>query len=75
MRDLGLGFLQLGFLRRFRISSAREVTYGFLVGFFKRTRILGAGNVLMGVSTILQSVVVSYPQVMAAMLSTFGGYD
>ena len=68
MRDLGFGFLQLGFLAAVSnlIGQSLEVTYGFLAGFFKRTRILGAGNVLMGVCTVLQSAVGSYPQVMAA---------
>ena len=68
MRDLGFGFLQLGFLAAVSnlIGQSLEVTYGFLTGFFKRTRILGAGNVLMGVCTVLQSAVGSYPQVMAA---------
>ncbi len=71
MRDLGFGFLQLGFLSAVSniIGQSLEVTYGFLTGIFKRTAILGVGNMLMGVSTILHSVVGSYPQLMTARIA------
>jgi MFS family permease len=71
MRDLGFGFLQLGSLSAVSnvIGQSLEVTYGFLAGFFKRTAILGAGNVMMGISTVLHSVVGSYPQLMAARIA------
>lgn len=75
MRDLGFGFLQLGFLSAVSnvIGQSLEVTYGFLAGFFRRTAILGVGNVMMGVSTILHSVVGSYPQLMAARIAASVG--
>ncbi len=70
MRDLGFGFLQLGVLSAVSniIGQSLEAIYGFLTGFFKRTVILGLGNVIMGVATILTSLVGNYPQLMAARI-------
>ncbi|HEY3305082.1 MAG TPA: MFS transporter [Candidatus Binatia bacterium] len=75
MRDLGFGFLQLGFLSAVSgiVGQSLEVTYGFLTGYFRRTTILGAGNVIMGISTLLHSVVGSYPQLMAARVAASMG--
>jgi MFS family permease len=71
MRDLGFGFLQLGLLSAVSgvVGQILEVTYGFLTGYFKRSKILGAGNVIMGIATLLHSVVGNYPQLMAARVA------
>jgi MFS transporter, FSR family, fosmidomycin resistance protein len=42
------------------------VIYGFFAGFFKRTKILGTGNVIAGTVAMLQALVQSYPQLLVA---------
>lgn len=68
MRDLGFGFLQLGVLSAVANLTGQglQVTYGFFAGLFKRTAILGLGNVILGVSTIFHALVGSYPQLVVA---------
>jgi len=68
MKDLGFGFLQLGVLSGVSNLTGQglEVVYGFLTGFFRRAALLGLGNVIMGVTTIVHSLVGSYPQLLAA---------
>jgi MFS family permease len=64
MRDLGFGFLQLGVLSAVSslTGNGLQVVYGLLAGMFKRTTMLGLGNVVLGLSTILHSLVGNYPQ-------------
>jgi len=68
MKDLGFGYLQLGVLSAASNLTGQglEAFCGFLTGFFKRTTLLGTGNVLMGVVTMVHSLIVSYPQLLLA---------
>ena len=64
MRDLGFGFLQLGVLSAISglTGNGLQVVYGLLAGMFRRTTMLGLGNVVLGLSTMLHALVGSYPQ-------------
>ena len=68
MRELGFGLLQLGVISAVSsfVGQGLQVVYGFISGMFRRTRILGAGNVLVGTTAMLQYFVGSYPQLLAA---------
>jgi MFS family permease len=48
------------------VGQGLQVVYGFISGMFRRTTILGTGNVLVGVTAMLQYFVGSYPQLLAA---------
>src|SRR3989338_7216666 len=52
MRDIGFGLLQLGFISALSsfVGQGLQVIYGFFSGMFKRTTILGAGNVIVGLT-------------------------
>ena len=64
MTELGFGLLQLGALSAISnfVGQGLQVVYGLFTGMFKRTVILGAGNVIVGISAIAQYFVGSYPQ-------------
>jgi len=68
MKELGFGLLQLGFLSAVSsfVGQGLQVIYGFIAGFFKRTVVLGAGNVIVGITAMSQYWVASYPQLLAA---------
>lgn len=68
MKELDFGLLQLGFISALSsfVGQGLQVIYGFLTGMFKRTVILGAGNVIVGITGMLQYLVGSYPQLLAA---------
>jgi MFS family permease len=68
MKDLGFGYLQLGVLSAASNLTGQglEAFCGFLTGFFKRTALLGAGNVLMGLLTMIHSLILNYPQLLLA---------
>jgi FSR family fosmidomycin resistance protein-like MFS transporter len=68
MRELGFGLLQLGVISALSnfVGQGLQVIYGFITGMFKRTAILGAGNVIVGITAMLQYFVGSYPQLLAA---------
>jgi MFS family permease len=68
MKDLGFGLLQLGFLSAVSsfVGQGLQVIYGFIAGFFKRTALLGAGNVIVGITAMSQYWIASYPQLLAA---------
>jgi MFS family permease len=68
MRELGFGLLQLGVISAVSsfVGQGLQVVYGFISGMFRRTTILGTGNVLVGVTAMLQYFVGSYPQLLAA---------
>lgn len=75
MTELGFGLLQLGFLSAVSsfVGQGLQVIYGFITGFFKRTVVLGAGNVIVGISAMLQYFVGSYPQLLAARVAIDAG--
>ncbi|HXG53025.1 MAG TPA: MFS transporter [candidate division Zixibacteria bacterium] len=68
MRELGFGLLQLGMISAVSsfVGQGLQVVYGFFAGMFRRTAILGAGNVLVGCTSMMQSLVTSYPQLLVA---------
>ena len=66
MREMGFGLLQLGLISALSafVGQGLQVIYGFFTGFFKRTKILGTGNVVAGTVAMLQCVIHSYPQLL-----------
>jgi FSR family fosmidomycin resistance protein-like MFS transporter len=48
------------------VGQGLQVVYGFITGMFRRTAMLGAGNVIVGITAMLQYFVGSYPQLLAA---------
>lgn len=75
MKELGFGLLQLGALSAISnfVGQGLQVIYGFFTGFFRRTVVLGTGNVIVGVSAIMQFFVGSYPQLLAARVAIDAG--
>src|SRR6266576_4243048 len=75
MGELGFGLLQLGALSAISnfVGQALQVVYGLFTGFFKRTVILGTGNVIVGFSAIAQFFVGSYPQLLVARVAIDAG--
>jgi MFS family permease len=71
MKELDFGLLQLGFISALSsfVGQGLQVVYGFVAGFFKRTTLLGIGNVMVGLVAMLQSFVGSYPQLLAARVA------
>jgi MFS family permease len=68
MRELGFGLFQLGVISAVSsfVGQGLQVIYGFITGMFRRTAILGAGNVIVGITAMLQYFIGSYPQLLAA---------
>src|SRR5215475_4781712 len=75
MQELGFGLLQLGILSAISnfIGQGLQVIYGFFTGFFKRTVVLGAGNVIVGLSAMSQFFVGSYPQLLISRVAIDAG--
>ena len=75
MKELGFGLLQLGALSAISnfVGQGLQVIYGLVTGFFKRTVILGAGNVIVGISAVSQFFVGSYPQLLVARVAIDAG--
>src|SRR4030095_13014032 len=75
MTELGFGLLQLGALSAISnfVGQGLQVVYGLFTGFFKRTVILGTGNVIVGISAIAQFFVGSYPQLLGTRLALDAG--
>src|SRR3989337_3835571 len=64
MKDLGFGLLQLGFISALSsfVGQGLQVIYGFFSGMVQSTTILGAGNVIVGLTGMSQVFVRSYTQ-------------
>lgn len=75
MKELGFGLFQLGALSAISnfVGQGLQVIYGLFTGFFKRTVILGAGNVIVGISAVSQFFVGSYPQLLVARVAIDAG--
>ena len=71
MKELGFGLLQLGFLSALSsfVGQGLQGVYGFFAGFFRRTTLLGAGNVMVGFVAMLQYFVTSYTQLITARVA------
>lgn len=68
MADLGFGYAQLGVLSAVRslLGSATQGFYGFLAPFFRRTHVLGVGNLVLGLGTLLTGFAGSFTGFLAA---------
>ena len=68
MKELGFGLFQLGVISAVSsfVGQGLQVVYGFISGMFRRTAILGAGNIIVGVTAMLQYFVGSFPQLLGA---------
>ena len=75
MTELGFGLVGLGFISALSsfVGQGLQVTYGFLANFFRRTTMLAAGNVVVGLTAMLQYFVGSYPQLVAARVAIDAG--
>ncbi|MGH7797241.1 MAG: MFS transporter [Candidatus Binatia bacterium] len=75
MTELGFGLVGLGFISALSsfVGQGLQVIYGFLASFFKRTTMLAVGNVVVGVTAMLQYFVGSYPQLVAARVAIDAG--
>src|SRR5437867_11979592 len=75
MKELRFGLLQLGALSAISnfVGQGLQVIYGVFTGFFKRTAVLGTGNVIVGIATMMQFFVGSYPQLLAARIAIDAG--
>ena len=75
MKELGFGLLQLGALSAISnfVGQGLQVIYGLIAGFFKRSVVLGVGNVIVGLSSIGQFFVGSYPQLLVARVTIDAG--
>ena len=71
MTELGFGLVGLGFISALSsfVGQGLQVIYGFLAAFFKRTTMLAIGNVVVGLTEMLQYFIGSYPQLVAARVA------
>src|SRR5262245_17004933 len=75
MKELGFGLLQLGALSAISnfVGQGLQVVYGLFTGMFKRTVILGTGNVIVGLSAMAQFFVGNYAQLLVARVAIDAG--
>jgi len=75
MTELGFGLVGLGFISALSsfVGQGLQVIYGFLASFFKRSTMLAVGNVVVGVTAMLQYFVGSFPQLVAARVAIDAG--
>jgi MFS family permease len=75
MTELGFGLVGLGFISALSgfVGQGLQVIYGFLSNYFKRTTMLAAGNVVVGLTAMSQFFVKSYPQLVAARVAIDAG--
>lgn len=75
MTELGFGLVGLGFISALSsfVGQGLQVIYGFLANFFKRTTMLAVGNVVVGITAMLQYFIGSYPQLVAARVAIDAG--
>ncbi|HEY7063135.1 MAG TPA: MFS transporter [Chloroflexota bacterium] len=68
MAELGFGYAQLGMLTAIRnlLGNGMQMIYGFLAPFISRSRLLGIGNVGLGIGTLLTGVAGSFPAFVGA---------
>ncbi len=68
LTELGFGYAQLGVITAVRqfLGSGTQLIYGFLVPFTRRTVLLAAGNLIVGLGTLLTGFSGSYLQFLGA---------
>jgi FSR family fosmidomycin resistance protein-like MFS transporter len=66
MRDLGIGFVAIGAITAVYgfVGNFLQAFYGFIVPYVRRGIILGAGNILLGLSVVATGFASSYPYLM-----------
>jgi MFS family permease len=72
MAELGFGYFQLGAITAIRtiFGNASQGMYGFLTPFFRRSHLLGIGNLVLGLGTLLTGMVSGYGGFIAARTVT-----
>lgn len=72
MAELGFGYFQLGVITAIRtiFGNASQGMYGFLTPFFRRSHLLGIGNLVLGLGTLLTGMVSGYGGFIAARTVT-----
>jgi MFS family permease len=76
MTELGLGYFQLGAITAVRtvFGNGSQIIYGFLTPFVRRSHLLGAGNLIMGVGTLTTGFATDYSGLVAARtVASVGG--
>ena len=75
MTELGFGLVGLGFISALSsfVGQGLQVFYGFLSNFFRRTTMLALGNVVVGITAMLQFFVGSYGQLVTARVAIDAG--
>ena len=75
MTELGFGLVGLGFLSALSsfVGQGLQVIYGFLSNFFRRTTMLAIGNVMVGITAMMQYFVGSFPQLVTARVAIDAG--
>ena len=73
MRELGIGFVAIGAITAVYgfVGNLLQAFYGFVVPYVRRGIILGAGNILLGLSVVATGFASSYPYIMVTRV--FGG--
>ncbi|MGH7828667.1 MAG: MFS transporter, partial [Candidatus Binatia bacterium] len=63
MKDLGFGYVEIGFIAAAygTIGQLLQGLYGFIVPRIKRAVVLGAGNIVLGLSVLATGFAPSYP--------------
>jgi len=66
MTSFGLSFTDLGLLQAVNsiVSSTLQASYGFVAQYAKRSVILGVGNIVMGIGTMLQGTTTNFGQML-----------
>jgi FSR family fosmidomycin resistance protein-like MFS transporter len=66
MTTLGFSYTDLGLLQTVNslVSNALQASYGFVCQYVKRSVVLGVGNILMGISTMLFGATISFGQML-----------
>jgi MFS family permease len=76
MAELGIGYFQLGTITAIRtiFGNGSQIVYGFLTPFIRRSHLLGAGNVVLGLGTLATGVVGGFGGFIAARtVASVGG--
>jgi MFS transporter, FSR family, fosmidomycin resistance protein len=70
MKDLGIGLVAIGSITAAygMVSNVAQALYGFVVPYIRRAVILGAGNVLLGLSVFATGFASAYPHLLTTRI-------
>jgi FSR family fosmidomycin resistance protein-like MFS transporter len=70
MKDLGIGLVAIGSITAAygMVSNVAQALYGFVVPYIRRAVILGAGNVLLGLSVFATGFASGYPHLLTTRI-------